>query len=361
MPTIVYYVSGHGFGHARRTAPVLRALAAADPGIRIVVRTAAPAGMFAGIANVKTSAPERDFDPGVVERDALTVDPRATMERQAGVLGRREEIVAGEAAFLRDCGAELVVADIPFLAADAAEAAGVDSVAVGNFTWDWIYGAYGESGAAAMIEAVRGSYRTMRLLYQLPLGHEVTSFREVVAMPLLAERARGKRAATLARLGVEAADARPRVLAAMRGGVDGEALRRAAMESADVLFFAGQAVPESPDNLRTLGAAPPDFTDALAACDVAVAKVGYGIVSDCIANGVALLHPPRTGFREDEISLREAPDYLRMRGISRADFAAGNWRRDLTALLDQPAPAKRMRSDGDEVIAAEIGGLLRRR
>lgn len=361
MPTIVYYVSGHGFGHARRTAPVLRALAAADPGLRMVVRTAAPAGLFEGIANVEISAPGRDFDPGVVERDTLTVDPVATIERLAAVLARREAIVAGEAAFLRASGAELVVADIPFLAADAAEAAGVESVAVGNFTWDWIYEAYDGTGTAEMVEAVRASYGKMRARYQLPLGHEMRSFREVVPVPLLAERARGERAATLARLGVEASDTRPRVLVAMRGGVDGESLRRAAAESEDVLFFAGQAVRGSPGNLRTLGGDAPDFTDVMTACDAVVAKVGYGIVSDCIANGVALLHPPRTGFREDEISLREGPDYLRMRGISRADFAAGRWRRDLTALLGQSAPAKRMRVNGDEVIAGEIRRRLGRR
>jgi len=140
----------------------------------------------------------------------------------------------------------------------------------------------------------------------------------------------------------------------MRGGVDEAALRRAAETSADVLFFAGQRVPDAPANLRTLAADGPAFTDVLAACDAAVAKVGYGIVSDCIANGVGLLHPPRTGFREDAISLREGPRYLRMRGIGREDFEAGNWGEDLTALLAQPAPRERMRTDGDEVIAGRL-------
>jgi L-arabinokinase len=294
----------------------------------------------------------------VVERDTLTVDPRASIERLAGVLARKAEIVAAEAAFLRGCGTALVVADIPFLAGDAAEAAGVDAVAVGNFTWDWIYEAYQTPGTGAVVEAVRASYRKMRVLYQLPLGHEVRSFREVVPVPLLAERARGDRATTLARLGVDAGDRRPRVLVAMRGGVDAGALRRAAAGSSDVVFFAGQSVPDAPANLRTLAGDGPDFTDVLAACDIVVAKVGYGIVSDCIANGVALLHPPRTGFREDEISVLEGPNYLRMRSVSREDFAAGDWRGELTALLEQPTPNGRMRVDGDRVIAGRIGERL---
>ena len=360
MRTIVYYVSGHGFGHARRTAPVLRAIVAADPAVRIVVRTAAPAAMFDGIANVRITAPAQDFDPGAVERDALTVDPAASLARLAGVVSRKDEIVAAEAAFVRGCGAQLIAADIPFLAGDVAEAAGIPAVAVGNFTWDWIYEAYAPPRTRGLVAAVRASYGKMRTLYQLPLGHRVTSFREVVPVPLLAERARGDRAATLARLGVEGADPRRRVLVAMRGGVEVGVLRRAAEASPEILFFTGQPLPDAPANLRALPGDGLDFTDALAACDAAVAKLGYGIVSDCIANGVGLLHPPRTGFREDEISLREGPRYLRMRGIRREDFEAGNWRNDLIALLDQAAPREWMSPNGGIVIAERIVERLKR-
>src|SRR4051794_15328267 len=140
--------------------------------------------MFEGIANLEITVPERDFDLGVEERDALTVDPMASLERSASVLARKDAIVAAEATFVRGCGARLIVADIPFLAGDVAEAAEVEAVGVGNFTWDWIYDAYASPRTSELVAAVRASYRKMRTLYQLPLGHEVTSFREVVPVPL---------------------------------------------------------------------------------------------------------------------------------------------------------------------------------
>ena len=87
-----------------------------------------------------------------------------------------------------------------------------------------------------------------------------------------------------------------------------------------------------------------------------ISKVGYGIVSDCIANGVALLYPPRSGFREDEITLAVAPGYVRMRRMSIEDFRAGRWRSHVLEMLNQPEPAPRMRTDGDQVIA---NGILR--
>jgi L-arabinokinase len=359
VSTIAYYVSGHGFGHARRTAALLRALVGIAPDVRVVVRTAAPAGLFAGIPNVSVSAPAESFDPGVVERDALTVDPEASLRRLAETLGRKDRIVAAEAEFLREVRARLVVADVPFLVGDAAEAAGVACVAAGNFTWDWIYAGFGLANARPLIEAVRASYGRMRRLYQLPLGHEVTSFAEVVPVPLLAERSVADRPQTLARLGVEENDRRMRVLVAMRGGVAAETLRAAASESPEVLFFANQVVAEAPANLRGLGAMAGAFTDVLAACDAVLSKLGYGIVSDCMANGVGLLYPPRTGFREDEVATRVAPEFMRMWGMGPEDFRAGRWKAGLKALGEQPEPVKAMRTDGAEVIAGRLVELLR--
>src|SRR3712207_5405853 len=43
---IIYYVSGHGFGHGRRAAEVMAALFRRHPSVEIHVRTSAPAWLF---------------------------------------------------------------------------------------------------------------------------------------------------------------------------------------------------------------------------------------------------------------------------------------------------------------------------
>jgi L-arabinokinase len=357
MPTFAYYVSGHGFGHARRTAQVIRAIRTRRPDVRVVVRTAAPASIFAGIDDVTVSAPRVAFDPGVVERDTLTVDGAASMRRLAEVLARRDEIVAVEAAFLREIGAGFVAADIPFLAGDAARAAGLRCVAVGNFTWDWIFEPYATTAAdRELIREVRASYAKFDALLQLPLGHRVDRcFREVVPMPLVAGRPVAGRAAALAALGISADDRRPRVLVAMRGGLSDDVLRAVAGESPDVVFVAAHTMEDAPGNLsRMPAAAGLDFTDVLAACDAVVSKVGYGILSDCIANGAALLYPPRVGFREDEVTTRECPRYMRMRELAAGDVYAGRWRGALLELLASPPADERMDTAGDVAVAGEI-------
>lgn len=353
--TIAYYVSGHGFGHARRTAQVLSSLAISRPDVRVIVRTAAPEFLFAGIRNVTVSTPGEMIDPGVVEKDTLTIDAAASVERLAVFLKGRAVVVEREADFLRGCGARLVVADIVFLAAEAAEAAGIASIAVGNFTWDWIFEPFVDGARAGLIEEIRSAHGKFEALLHLPLGHEVRGFRQVIEVPLLAPKGRVDRSDALRRLGMNEADGRRRILVALRGGLAEDALVRAAEESPDLVFIAGQAIAGGPENLHGIdGRAGLDFSDILGACDAVISKLGYGILSDCIANGTALLFPPRVGFREDEISRRICPDYIRMREISAERFGRGEWGLELKELLGQANAPRKMAFDGDEVIARLI-------
>jgi hypothetical protein len=97
-----------------------------------------------------------------------------------------------------------------------------------------------------------------------------------------------------------------------------------------------------------------DFTDLLSISDVVLSKLGYGILADSIAAGVALLYPPRQGFREDDVSREHCPSYLRMREFPRDDFIAGRWNHHLSSLLAQSKPPQSLPTNGDELVAAEL-------
>ena len=77
------------------------------------------------------------------------------------------------------------------------------------------------------------------------------------------------------------------------------------------------------------------YEDLVAAADVVVSKPGYGIVSECVANGTALLYTSRGRFAEYDVMVAEMPRMLRCRHISREDLLAGEWRDDVEALLAQ--------------------------
>ena len=47
MTAVVFYISGHGFGHASRDVEVMNALGARRPDLRIIVRSAVDPSLLA--------------------------------------------------------------------------------------------------------------------------------------------------------------------------------------------------------------------------------------------------------------------------------------------------------------------------
>ena len=368
MQRIVFYVSGHGYGHARRSAATIAALVERCADVAVTVRTSAPARIFAGMDRVNVEPPEMPLDFGAAEVDATTIDVPGTLAGAKALLERQKEIVAHEVRYLRQRDVRMVLADIPFLVGEVVRAYRADArwqvpaIAIGNFTWDWIYEPYfaGDPQFASAGETMRAAYRQFDLCLRLPFAHAMPFFPQVQDVPLVARPPQLSVDQVLPRLGLAGHDSRPRVLLAMRGGMSQEMVSAAARGAPDFLFLSLQNVPAgAPANLRPIAIpAEIDFTDVLRACAVTVSKLGYGLVADAIICQTALLWPPRTNFREDELFRPTLGHYTRAYEIPLADFRAGRWAPHLAALMALPAAAKVMRTDGAAVCAEAIAGRL---
>jgi hypothetical protein len=82
---IVFYISGHGFGHASRDIELIRAIRALRADARVIVRTSVPRWFFASIAD-QVELQAFEADTGVVQRDSLSLDDEETARRAAYVL-----------------------------------------------------------------------------------------------------------------------------------------------------------------------------------------------------------------------------------------------------------------------------------
>ncbi|MFN3648516.1 MAG: hypothetical protein ACK47B_02955 [Armatimonadota bacterium] len=358
---LAYYISSHGYGHARRSTLVVQALLRRFPEIRISLRTTAPAALFQELLGPRVERAEVALDPGAVERSPLAIDPAATLSAVRRALAERGTVVAAEAAALRESGCRLVVADIPFLAGEIAARAGVPCVGISNFTWDWIFEPLfaGLPGGTEALAQVRRGYGEFEALLRLPFGGVSPAVRRVVPVPLLGRRSAADPRAVLARIGVAAGDDRSRVLLGQRGGLPPEVLRRAAQGAPELLFLApGAEGAPLPNVLPLPPAVGSSFSDLLAVSDIVLAKPGWGILADCIAAETALLWPPREGFREDAVALAEARPYLRQRRLPPERLHSGDWAADLRALLQEPPPEARPRLDGAEVSAGLLAEWL---
>lgn len=364
---LLFYISGHGFGHAARDIQVVNAVARQEPSARIVLRTSVPEWFLKASLDTRAAIVPGETDIGVVQPDSLSIDEAETARRAAEFYRGFPEMVARERDVIREQGATLVVGDIPPLAFAAATAAAVPSIAFGNFTWEWIYAAYPRFDALApgVRQLIAGADAQATLALRLPFSGGFGSMTRIEDVPLVARRASVPRNEARSRLGLPGD--RPIVLATFGGhGGNVPLIQAAASDSFTLVatdYEVGEGTAPHPnlrvvrsELLRETGLA---YTDLLAASDVVVTKLGYGIVSECIANNVSLLYTLRGRFVEQDVFIREMPAVLRCRHLDREELRAGRWAGAVTALLAQPAPWKTMRADGAEVVAARLLAVAR--
>jgi hypothetical protein len=343
--TIFFYISGHGFGHASRELELIGALLALRPDLRIVVRTAIAARWFTELADrYGVERQKVDIDTGLAQIDSLRFDEDETARRAAAFYADFERRVEDEAAVIRGRGAAVVVGDIPPLAFAAAARAGVPSVAVSNFTWDWIYDAYPAFGRLApeVLPAIRRAYASATHALRLPLYGGFEPMAAVTRdIPFIARRSTRDPLETRRALGI--AGDRPVVLPSF--GAYGVALpvERAASSGRFEVIEPHAPLP-----------AGLHYPDLVAAADIVLSKPGYGVVSECVANQTALLYTSRGVFREYDVFVAEMPRVLRCRYLPPEDVLAGRWDEAVDALVAQPAPPEHPRLDGAAVAAEFI-------
>jgi len=341
---LAVYVSGHGFGHSTRTAEVLRAVRERAPGLPIAVATSAPAFLFEGIVTPPLEWRGRECDVGLVQRDALVIDEAGTLAAWRTFRAGWAPLVAAEARWLRASGARLVLGDIPPLAFAAAAEAGIPSIALGNFSWDWIYRhlARRQPGLGEAADEAAAAYARADLLLRLPFAGDLAAFRRIEDVPLVARRPRVDKAEARRRLGL---DGRPAVLLSF-GGIGLPGLQPAAyglLAEYQVLLTGPAGAGPLPANLRrldagALGAAGLGYPDLVGAADVVVTKPGYGIVTDCIGAGTRLVYTDRGDFPEYPVMVGEMGRYLPAVHATNEDVVTGRLRAALEDVLARPWP-----------------------
>ncbi len=348
--SVVYYVSGHGFGHASRSIEIINALVERRPDLRIVVRSSVAPWLVARTARAGVDLSPAEVDTGVVQLGSLDLDAAASIERATAFMSTFDARVDAEAAFLREQGATMTISDLPALGIAAGHKAGLPAIAAGNFTWDWIYDHY--DGGQAVARQIANVYRRTTLALRLPMHGGFATMPEVRDLPFVARRSRRDAGEVREALGI------PRnrrvVLTSFGGyGLDGlnlDALR--ALPGYHVLW------PGLIDE-RAMYDRGYRYEDLVRAADIVVSKPGYGIISECLANDTALLYTARGDFREYQVLVDAMPTFLRCAFIDREALFAGRWQAHLDALLSQPDPPERPATNGADVAAEMVLNVLK--
>ena len=363
---IVFYVSGHGFGHASRSIEVINAILAKRPETRIGVRTSAPRWLFDLTVKGKVAFSTLECDTGIVQIDALTLDEADSIRRAAAFHSDLVTRAASETRMLRELGAGLIVGDIPPLAFAVGGSAGIPSVAIGNFTWDWVYADYPRVRLApSLLPAIRAAYGKASISLRLPLHGGFENMNNVTDIPFIARHATRTKEEVCKALKLPSE--KPIVLISFGGyglpGLDTEQLGKfkkyTIVMTANVPMARSRKDAASSErkgafisvNEEAMYDAGVRYEDLVGASEVVVSKPGYGIISECIANDAALLYTSRGHFPEYDVLVDEMPKYLRTAFISHDDLFACKWESAIDKLLAQPKIKKKPDTNGADAAA----------
>lgn len=338
----------------------MKALLVRRADVSIVVKTAAPRRLFDRALGNRCEFVELQCDTGIVQIDSLNLDAAESIRQARHFHARLEEKARDEAAFLHARRARLVVGDIPPLAFAAAHMAGLPSVAVGNFTWDWIYDGYPEQSPFDLTESIRDTYKLATLVLRLPASGGFKGLETITRdIPFVARRS--TRDPGEVRRGLGLPEEKPLVLISFGGfglkGLNVAALTALPEYAIATTDLAGRENVHfvSEEKLYAKGF---HYEDLVRAADVVATKPGYGIFTEAIANNTALLYTSRGHFVEYEVLVNAMPRYLRSQFIDQENLLAGNWRAALEKLLSSPKPAETPDLNGAAVAADAILDMI---
>jgi len=303
-----------------------------------------------------------------VQVDALTLDEADSIRRASAFHSDLVTRAASETRILRELGAGLIVGDIPPLAFAVGAAAGIPSIAIGNFTWDWVYGDYPRVRLApSLLPAIRGAYAKASMGLRLPMSGGFETIANVKDIPFIARHATRTREEVCKILKLPSD--KSIVLASFGGyglpGLDTDALAK--LKKYTVVTTAnlplGRTRKEMPTaerkgsfvsvNEESMYDTGIRYEDLVGAAEAVVTKPGYGIISEAIANDTAILYTARGHFPEYDVLVSEMPKYVRNAFIGQDDLFAGKWESHIDKLLAQAKIKKKPDTNGADV-AAEI-------
>jgi L-arabinokinase len=322
---ILYYITSHGYGHAVRSAAVCDALGALSPDIRISIKSGVPAKFFDEELTVPHSVIKGSFDIGCLQSDGVTVLMEETLRAYSGISANNKLSLDDEARWCESNGVDCIVSDITPFAFDVADRAGIPSAAVSNFTWHDIYAPYVKRFPeyipvlSTMAEQYAKASKALALYPSSPMP----IFKNKIPTPILGRKGNDRRSDIYHTFGI---DSSKRLGLIYTGNFGLDSVRWDRLEGFGGWEFIGvYPLPGSPKNFHTVTKDQFRYQDLSASADAIVGKMGYGVFSESLLNGVPLIYLPRDDFSEFQTLDAEAKRLGSGVCIDAETFAEAGW------------------------------------
>lgn len=284
----------------------------------------------------------------MVQLDSVRSDLEASLHAALRLLDMWPDRVGTETQWIEQHHIAAVVCDIPAIPLEAARRAGCLAIAIGNFSWNWIYEHASRRDARwqPIAEAFRKAYASADFLIRLPFHEPMKAFPQYHDVGLVAAPGRSRREELAASTGAPL-DSTWVLLSFSSLNWSSEAIDHAArIPNTD--WFTVRPLAWSAPHFHAVDRRQFPFVDVLASCDIVLTKTGFGIVSECIVNQKPLVYVHRPEWPESSLLVDGIRRYARGVELPAADLYAANLEPAIAEALRRPPPKDTLDTKGAE-------------
>lgn len=326
------FISPHGYGHATRTIALLQAIQKQIPGLTAHLFTVAPSNLFEN-SNLSLILHPVVTDVGLIQSDAFTTDQTKTIAELSDLLPFRQSRIDQCVNLCRSC--RMILCDISCLGIAVGRAAGIPSVLIENFTWDWIY------------EHLDPPENDMRRFAEIFTSYYQQANYRIQTDPLCNPLASDLRCGPMARMPIFSRDeireqidsgGRKIVLITM-GGIPLDLPFIEQLHRFDKYLFiiAGQSVQRTiSPNVRLLSSDTSlHHPDLINGSDLVICKSGYSTIAECLQTKTPICCVSRNNFAESAVLDRYVSDTMNGTILYQDRFFSGSWLDSLPGLMKE--------------------------
>lgn len=356
--TIAFFVTNHGFGHAARACAAMEALGERNDAIGFEIFSTVPQWFF-------RNSLEHDFgyhpvltDIGMVQSSPFQANLQQTLEKLRSFLPFDKRRIQNLSKTARKTHCRLIVCDIAPLGIAVAEQAGIPSLLIENFTWDWIYDGYLSifPELKTYIDYL-GDYFT-HATYHIQTEPVCEYCQADLIVAPACRKFRTPKKATRNCLGIP--DDAPVVLLTMGGIPDRRDVVSELHRQKDVTFIipgAFDSVRQTANTILLPHNGSYFHPDLIHASNAVVGKAGYSTIAEVYNAGIPFGYISRPSFRESPILEQFVKRHMAGIPIHEAEYYNGRWLAHIPELLALAAQ-KPGHPNGADQIADFIVGIL---
>ena len=350
-------LSGHGYGHLAQCAPVVNALWADMPDLRVSICSVLPREVVASRLDGPFAYHCVELDPVLQMFNAWEVDVPASQLVYRAFHDNWNAGLQQDVELLRQLSPDVVLADIPYRILSAAAQLGIAAIGMCSLNWADIYAAYckGDRTDRQIIAQMITGYRAAHTFLTPQPAIQMPQLDNVRAIGPIARRGVRQKSSLCEHYGI--AEDVNIVLVALGGIATDIPLDLWPRMENTAWLFTTAVGPLERGELLEVSAVALSFIDVLASVDVVLTKPGYGTYAEAVCNAVPVLSIERPDWPETAVLNRWVRQHGHLELMTREQFYQGTFAPLVRALLAADA-GPGMQPSGISQAAQLIQSLL---